>query len=193
MRLKYIFGKFSIVLIMFSLISCMASLKTSINASITPPVSNHVYVNMASDPDLVALDIQKALEAEWLQIDLSTGEDEISQTIIGKKTLTTYKQVSAYQAPYELIISYSRGGYPYRIIWRTVLRDRANNKVIGTYKYDFNAAYQSLGWSNDKIIKEMINNLMALWRTGSVAQCVRSDLWYSEADRVYASSATSQR
>jgi len=116
MRTEYIFSKFSIVLGMFSLISCTASPKASLNASVPPPVSNYVFVNMSSDPDLVSLDIQTALEAKGLQIDLSTGESEKSQTIIGEKTLTTYKKISESQAPYELIVSYSRGGYPYRII-----------------------------------------------------------------------------
>lgn len=129
-------------------------------------MSRHVFVNMTSDPDLIVLDVQAALEAEGLVVDLSAGESEMSQTIIGKGTLTTHKHVSESQAPYELIISYRRGGSPFRIAWRAVLRDRVNKQVVGTYKYDFNAAYQSFGWSNEKIIEDMVGNLVIpYWST----------------------------
>lgn len=140
--------------------SCSARPKTTIKVSGGAPISDHVFINMAHDPDLVALDIQAALEELGLRADLSTGESEMSQTVIGEDTLTTHKRVSASQAPYELIVSYERGGYPFRIAWRTVLRDRTSKKVIGTYKYDFNAAYQGFGWDNEKIIQDMINALV---------------------------------
>ena len=119
-----------------------------------------IFVNLSNDPDLVALDVQAALQARGFRVALSTGEAKKSQAVISGNTITTYDQVSESKFRYELIISYIRGGYPYLIKWRAVLRDRTENKVLGTYKYDFNAAYQSLGWSNEKIIEDMIETLV---------------------------------
>lgn len=157
----------SILFLVFVLAACVASPTATIKAPGTHPISRHVFVNMASDPDLISLDVQTALEAEGLKIDLSSGESEMSQTVIGENTLTTHRRVSESQAPYELIVSYNRGGYPYRIIWRTMLRDRTTKKVIATYKYDFNAAYQSFGWSNEKILQDMISTLVTPFWAGN--------------------------
>lgn len=147
-------------LLALGLSSCVATPTATLKTDGNAPTSRHVFLNMANDPDLMALDLQTALEAQGLQVDISTGESEMSQTIVSDTTLTTHKRVSESQAPYELVVSYSRGGYPYRIAWRTFLRDRTTKKVIGTYKYDFNAAVQSFGWGNDKIIQDMIATLV---------------------------------
>lgn len=139
---------------------CAGTPKTTLKDDVQDPVSKSVFVNMASDPDLVGLDIQMALEKEGFNADLSTGEAEKSQSTVEDGTITTYETVSESNAPYELIVSYRRGGYPFKIKWRAVLRDRVNKEVIGNYKYDFNAAYQSGGWSNEKIITDMMSSLI---------------------------------
>jgi hypothetical protein len=122
--------------------------------------SKQIFVNLVNDPDLIAIDVQSALQSKGFQVDLSTGETQKSQLILSGNKVTSYSNVSESQAPFELSISYWRGGYPYRINWRALLRDRTTNQLIGTYKYNFNAAYQSLGWSNEKLLNDMIEELV---------------------------------
>ncbi|MEX2963903.1 hypothetical protein [Microbulbifer sp. TYP-18] len=146
------------------LAACVASPVVTFGPDLALPKSNTLFLNMANDPDLLALELQVLLEAEGLEVDLSSGESAMSQTIIDRNTLTTFENVSASQAPYELTVSYKRGGYPYRIIWHAILRDRENNTVIGTYKYDYDAAHQNFGWNIKQIMDDMVSKLIhAYW------------------------------
>lgn len=140
--------------------SCTAAPVAKFNRNITTPTSNAVFLNVINDPDLIMLDLQEKLNSFGLKVDLAEGEASHSQIIVNKNVITEYKKVSVSKAPYELLVTYSRGGYPYRINWRSILRDRINNKVIATYKYDFNAATESFGWDNDKIMDDMISNII---------------------------------
>ena len=157
---KHISQIMILLLVATILASCTGAPKSNIRFENGSASSMHVFVNMSSDPDLIVLDLQVQLESIGLTVDLSTAEASKSVTIAENDTMTTYKNVSDSQAPYELIITYSRGGYPYKIAWRAILRDRENKKLLGTYKYDFNAGYQSAGWDNDRIIEDMINAII---------------------------------
>jgi len=135
---------------------CTAKPVVQMDANALKPRSDSLFLNMESDPDLMVMEIQNALELEGLRVRAATAEQD---------TNLAKSQISIDEVPYELTVFYVRGGYPYRISWRSILRDRESSEVIGTYKYDFNAATQGLGWDNQTIIDDMIKNLIQpFWR-----------------------------
>ncbi len=146
-----------LLLAAMSLTGCVASPSVKIDHSSGTATDKTILLNMVNDPDLIVLDLQEKLTASGLNVDSTAGEPRKSQFVVGNGVITKNDNVSDSNAHYELMVSYSRGGYPYNIHWRSILRDRDNNKVISTYKYDFNAATQSFGWDNDKLISDMID------------------------------------
>lgn len=146
----------SILTIAF-LTGCTASPQVKVNDPNSQAKSNSIVLNINNDVDLVAFDIQSSLMDLGIKADAPASQ---SQTTSKDGVTTTRDNVTTSSAPYELMVVYRRGGFPYKIKWRAALLDRQTGRAISTYKYTYNAGYQNLGWDNEEIIADMIEKLI---------------------------------
>lgn len=154
--------KVILLIIITSLIcACVHSPKSKVDKKYVAEGNKHIFLQINSDPDLVAFDVRELLEDHGYQVDDSTSESHKSQIKLTEDTLTEYKRVTDSHAKYSLLISYYQGGYPNKSVWRARLIDRKLKKTIGKYTYDWNSANAlNFMMSNDDIIEDMYNELI---------------------------------
>lgn len=158
-----LFRNLAVALFTLTILGCVIHPETKLDPVAKADGRRHVQIQLESDPDLVAFELRSQLETAGFEVDDGTVQSKADITTVNesKDEMRTYRNVIQSHAPYVLAVAYSKGGFPYKAIWRARFVDRAAGRTLGTYSYDWDEGVGiNHALKDNEVVADMIRTLV---------------------------------
>ncbi len=151
---------FLILIPLLLLVASCSSERIKIARSTDGP--KQLFVIIQNDSELIALDVKQNLQNLGYKVVLSSEEgsrDIVRKSKDGKEIL---KNVSFSQNRYELVFNYKLSQERF-VFMSATLRDRQENELLGTYKWEWNRLFPAptidsgINILNEKLLVKIFN------------------------------------